>query len=270
MSGYSQTFLGDIWPWEVDSTEHFTVSRYYQKFQSASWRYLHQQGVDPARARTTAALTLYKAELRVRDVFRVETGLVEAGDQPVLGHRVVNVDDGAVCTEMLQYLDGVTLDGPTLPWDGGTWEDRPAPGPEARWMRSAMTVIRMDEADWTGVMSFECLIQNFSSANTQVMATFGLTPDYLTRERIGLSTFEFQLEVGTLARPGDPVDIDSCLAHLGGSSMRFCHRMTNARTGERIADLSQFGVHLDLDARRPSRIPDHLRERAHDMLTDPA
>ena len=90
--------------------------------------------------------------------------------------------------------------------------------------------------------------------------------DSLTRERIGLSTFEFQLEESSLARRDDPIDIESCLAHPGGSSMRFCHGMTNARTGERIADLGQFDVDLDLDARRPPRIPDHVRERAREMM----
>ena len=270
MSGYTETFLGDVWPWEVDPTEHFTVSRYYQKFQSACWRYLKLNKVDAARARTTAALTLYRAELRVRDVFRVETALVEAGASPVLGHRVINAETGTLCTEMLQYLDGVTLEGPTVPWEGGAWEQRDKPGPDARWMPSSTAVVRPDDVDWTGAMSLECLIQNFSSANTLVMAAFGLTPDYLTRARIGLSTFEFQLEIGTLARAGDLIDIHSCLAHLGGSSLRFCHRMTDGVTGEGIAELSQFGVHLDLDARRPARIPDDLRERARELLGAPA
>jgi len=42
--------------------------------------------------------------------------------------------------------------------------------------------------------------------------------------------------------------------------------MRNAETGAEMAALSQFGVHLDLDSRRPSRIPDHLRERSHTLL----
>ena len=53
---------------------------------------------------------------------------------------------------------------------------------------------------------------------------------------------------------------------LGGSSVRFYHRMRNAETGADIAGLSQFGVQLDLDARRPSRIADDLRARAEALL----
>ena len=50
--------------------------------------------------------------------------------------------------------------------------------------------------------------------------------------------------------------------------MRIQHRMYNARTGELAAEFSQFGVHLDLDARRPSRIPDEMRARAGTILCE--
>ena len=48
--------------------------------------------------------------------------------------------------------------------------------------------------------------------------------------------------------------------------MRFYHRMRNAETGADIAGLSQFGVQLGLDARRPSRVADDVRERAQAFL----
>ena len=48
--------------------------------------------------------------------------------------------------------------------------------------------------------------------------------------------------------------------------MRFYHRMENAETGEEVATLSQYGVHLDLDSRRPTPIPDDLRTRAEHLL----
>jgi acyl-CoA thioesterase FadM len=89
-----------------------------------------------------------------------------------------------------------------------------------------------------------------------------MTPEYMTRTRVGLSTFEFQMMFHGQAKPGDMIDIESCIAHLGGSSMRLCHHMRNGETGAEIASLSQFGVQLDLEARRPSRIADDLRQRA--------
>jgi hypothetical protein len=40
------------------------------------------------------------------------------------------------------------------------------------------------------------------------------------------------------------------------------HCMVDPRTGAEVARLSQFGVNLDLDARRPARWPDDIRELA--------
>src|SRR2546425_4983132 len=84
-------------------------------------------------------------------------------------------------------------------------------------------------------------------------------------KRLGLIVFFFfQAEDGirdklvtgvqTCALPisGDPVRVRSALLHVGRSSMRLLHVMTNERSGERVATLEQLGVHLDIDARRPT------------------
>jgi acyl-CoA thioesterase FadM len=59
-----------------------------------------------------------------------------------------------------------------------------------------------------------------------------------------------------------PYLVATGIGHLGSSSLRMIHRMTDQRTGVEVASLSQFGVNLDLDARRPARWPDDIRERA--------
>ena len=266
MSGYSETFRGDVSPWEVDSTEHFTVAYYYEKFESATWRFLRQAGVDPDNARTTEALTHYKAELRNRDIYRIETAVIDGGEAPTIAHKLFNAETGALCTTMQQTLAGVALPGPVVAWDGDAREDRPIPGDDAGWVASACDMAKPAEADWAGNLSLPGYIHRFSTANSFIMSAFGMTSEYLTKARVGLSTFEFQLIFHGQAKPGDMIDVESCIAHLGGSSMRLYHRMRNAETGADIAGLSQFGVHLDLDARRPSRIPDALRERAQALL----
>ena len=65
------------------------------------------------------------------------------------------------------------------------------------------------------------------------------------------------------------VHVKTALLHLGNSSIRVLHRMFNGRTGGLVASLDQFGVHLDVDARRPTAFPDALRERARAILIRP-
>ena len=63
-------------------------------------------------------------------------------------------------------------------------------------------------------------------------------------------------------RVDDPLLVRSALTHVGNSSMRIVHVMTNERTGERVSTLEQSGVHLDMDARRPTPLPPDLRAQA--------
>ena len=266
MNGYCETFRGDVSTWEVDATEHFTVAYYYEKFEAATWRFLCQAGVDPAAARTTEALTHYKAELRDRDIYKIETALIGAGETPTIAHKLFNADTGALCTTMQQTLAGVSLTGQPVEWDGDEREDRPMPGGDASWVPALRDIARPGEADWAGNLSLPGYVHRFSTANSFIMSALGMTPDYMTKNRLGLSTFEFQLIFQSQAKPGDMIDVESCIAHIGGSSMRFCHRMRNAETGADIAGLSQFGVQLDLDARRPSRVADDVREQAKAFL----
>ena len=241
---------------------------YYQKFEAATWRFLRLAGVDPASARTTFALTHYKAELRQRDIYRIETTLIGSGEAPTIGHKLLHADTGVLCTTMQQSLTGVTLAGPAAAWDGDPPEVRSVPGDKAGWVRASVDMVRPEEADWAGNLSLAGYIHRFSTANSFAMAAFGMTPQYLTEARVGLSTFEFQLTFHTEARPGDLLDVETCIAHLGNTSMRFYHRMRNAETGADIAGLSQFGVHLHLDQRRPTPIPDALREKARALLAN--
>ncbi len=268
MTEYTDTFRGEVFAWEVDSTEHFTVAYYYEKFEASTWRFLRLAGVDPALAQTTSALTHYKTELRQRDIYRIETAVIHSGDVPIIGHKLFNAETGALCTTMQQSLAGVSLEGPAVEWDGDPREDRSVPGDDAGWVPASMDIARPSEADWSGHLSLAGYIHRFSASNSFMMSAVGLTPSYLTEARIGLSTFEFQLTFHDQARPGDMLNVETCIAHLGGSSMRFYHRMRNAETGADVASLSQFGVHLDLDQRRPSRIPDAIREQAQGLLVN--
>ena len=269
MSNLIETFRGNVFPWEVDATEHLTVAYYYQKLEAAYWRFLGLNGVDINKSRTTNTLTHYKSELRDRDIYRIETGLIKTGATPILGHKIFNCETGHVCTTMQQELVGIDIAGPLIDWDGDEWIERNKPLKFDNWVLSSMDVVRPEEADFSGSLCLQGYIQRFSTANAFVMSDFGMTSEYLRTSRVGLSTFEFQFEIFERASPGDLINVESCITHLGNTSMRFYHRMSNAKNGSKFADLNQFGVHLDLNTRRPSKFPEELRKRAKYLLATP-
>ena len=209
MRGYEETFRGDVRPWEVDATEHFTVAYYYEKFEAAAWRFLLLAGVDPSNARSKATLAHYKSELRDRDIYRIETALIADGNTPKIAHKLFNAETDELCTTLQQDLTGVSLSGPTILWDGDDWEDRAVPDADAGWLPSLRDVARPDEVDWVGNLSLSGYIHRFSTANSFILSAFGMTPAYMTKHRVGLSTFEFQLTFHDYAKPGDMIDIES-------------------------------------------------------------
>jgi acyl-CoA thioesterase FadM len=85
-------------------------------------------------------------------------------------------------------------------------------------------------------------------------------------QRRGFSTFEFQLGMGAPVRAGDPLVVRSGLVHVGNSSLRILHVMTDEHTGGEVASLQQSGVHFDQDRRRPTPLPEDLRARALAVL----
>ena len=87
---------------------------------------------------------------------------------------------------------------------------------------------------------------------------FGLVPFVLIVIEVIRRALPFDLSRDNALR--------TALLHVGNSSIRIFHRMTNAVTGELVATLEQAGVHLDLDARRPAPLPPALRERAQKLL----
>ena len=130
----------------------------------------------------------------------------------------------------------------------------------------ARDAVKPSEVDPRGRLALSAAVHRFSAANGHVLAAFGITPRYMRQQNRGFSTFEFQLGFESGVRVGDPLLVKSALTHVGNSSMRILHVMSDLRSGERVATLEQSGVHLDLDARRPAPLPAPLRAAALKLL----
>ena len=112
------------------------------------------------------------------------------------------------------------------------------------------------------IFALGAMVHRFSNASGQLGAAIGMDAASMQQQRRGFSTFELILRItGALPLATDYL-VETGIGHLGASSLRMIHRMTDPHTGVTIAQVSQFGVNLDLDARRPTRWPDDTRRRA--------
>lgn len=290
MSDWLETYRGMVHRWEVDHNDHLTVAFYFARLGDAALALLESVGLGVAYTRKTRSVCVtadcyvrYARELRVGDIMHIASGVIAVErDTLVIGHKVFNTETGDVCTtveERLRHLDPKRrasrafssaqrkiLGGRRVEWDVAARERRPRPAGLAGFHATSRDTVKPGELDVFGRISPMHYIHRFSAANGHATALFGVTPGYMRTERRGFSTFEFQLELGGAPRPGDPMLVQSALLHVGNSSMRLLHAMTNERNGERVATLEQLGVHLDMDARRPTPLPDAIRERAKAIL----
>jgi acyl-CoA thioesterase FadM len=279
-----ETYRGTVHRWEADNVEHFTVAYYFARLEDATLALVEALGLgDDALGGRVLALARcrvrYLRELRVGDILHIESGVLRADDGGItFAHRVFDTGDGALCTTVEERA--VVVDAATrapahlspveiervlshrVEWDEPPAKSAGAPSGDARLVEAARDTIKPWEVDRNGFAAQPAFIHRFTAANGHVLGAFGLTPAYLRRERRGFSTFEFDLAIPGALRAGDLVRVQSGLVHVGNSSMRILHRMTNVRTGAVVATLEQAGVCLDLDARRPSPLPDELRTRA--------
>ena len=287
------TYRGTVFPWETDIVEHLTVAYYFERFADATLALLDGLGLGApymnAERRgcvTENCYVRYMHELRVGDILHIESAVIGVDEIGLhLGHRVFNSATGMLCATMEQRTRHVALDDRTespLPshqrrtaearmvaWEGPARETRWQPETNDGFLDSARDTVKPWEIDVFGGSAFPFYIHRFSGGGIQTFAAFGMTPAYMREERRGMSTFEFQLGFHGALHAGDPVHVKTGLLHIGTSSIRILHRMFNGRTGRLVATLDQFGVHLDVDARRPTPLPDALRERARAILVRP-
>ena len=79
MGDNRQTYSGWVRAWECDTTEHFTVAYYYQRFSQATHRLLLEMGWDYKEQRFPASKDCYSRflqELNQGDSFEIRSGVI--------------------------------------------------------------------------------------------------------------------------------------------------------------------------------------------------
>ena len=271
------TFMGAVPPWECDAVDHLTVGYYFQKLDYATAAALHACGIEPtepAAATMTRCQVRFDAELRKGDIYRIHT--MPLG-RDVLGHVVVNAETDAVCTRFHQSLsrrvpDLPLPDGEAAPgqvdWDwarlGTSAEDSPAP--RLHWLDTGRDIVTDADRGPSGGLGSHACILRFSAAGEHLRNAIGMTPSYARERNVGFATFAFDFRPSGGAFPGTPLATQSCVAHVGRTSLAIEHRLRSLDTGAEIARLSQRGVHLDKARRRPAPFPERIVENARRLL----
>jgi acyl-CoA thioesterase FadM len=274
MDGWMETWRGIVAPWECDLTEHFTIAYYFDRLADAASAVGTSLGLTEASRSAERRFDVrFVRELRAGASFHILSAPIALDeDQVRLGHQIVDSADGEITAWVEETLaipaaqlprdarDAVS--GRLLSWPGPAVEPRPEPSTTHGFIVTVRDRVKPPDLDPEGNFSLAAFVHRFTAACMQGLAAIGATAPYLHGERRGYSTFELALRVTRLPRSGSRVVIETGIVHLGNSSIRFLHRMFDPTEGGELASLSQFGVQLDLDTRRPAPLPEPLRAAA--------
>jgi acyl-CoA thioesterase FadM len=273
MTNWIETYRGTVPPWQCDVTEHFTVAYYFDRVEESEANLADALGLGDLSRGGISVRRLdvrFARELRAGACFHVESAALGVDAQEMrLGHRVVDSANGEVVTWFDEHWDlpltprqRSAIEGRLRVWDGPATETRPEPASTAGFIPTARGRVKPGDLDAAGHFSLSAMVHRFSNSSGQAGAAIGFDTSFMQQNRRGFSTFELNLRISGVLPIDAPYLVESGIGHLGNSSLRMIHRMTDARSGAEIARLRQFGVNLDLDARRPARWPDDIRNRA--------
>lgn len=284
MTNWTETYRGAVPPWQCDVTEHFTIAYYFDRIEEADANLADAFGLGELLRNGGFPRQLdarFARELRAGAAFHIESAALGLGEPAGagrlrLGHRVVDSANGEVVTWFEEHW---TLPAGALSarqhdaivarradWNGPVAERRPDPTSTAGFLPTARGRVKTGDVDATGHFAMGAIVHRFSNASGQLGTAIGMDGAFMQSQRRGFSTFELGLRMSGVLTLDAPYLVETGIAHLGNSSLRMIHRMTDPRTGIEIASLSQYGVILDLDARRPARWPDDMRGRAEALV----
>jgi len=278
IAAWTETCRGVVSPWECDVTEHFTIAYYFDRLADAAATMAEILGL---RDKTGSALrgfdVRFVRELRSGASFHILSAPIALDENAIrFGHQIVDSADGEVTAWIEETLDYAAAPLPRdlrdaigqrlSHWPGPPVERRPEPATTEGFIVTVRDRIKPMELDAEGKLALSGFVHRFTAGCIQALAAIGATSSYMEAERRGYSTFELALRVTGFPRLGVPVLVETGIVHLGNSSIRFVHRMCDPATGAEYARLGQFGVQLDLDARRPAVLPERLREAAMRLL----
>ncbi|HVC56610.1 MAG TPA: thioesterase family protein [Stellaceae bacterium] len=279
MQNWDETYRGTVPPWECDVTEHFTIAYYFDRLGEAernlaeilALREFLRGGRFPRRFDVR-----FMRELRAGSSFHIDSAALAVEGGLRLGHRFIDSANGetvAWVEESWELPPGslsperrLAIAGRLGAWEGPTVEARSEPSGTSGFIPTARGRVKPTDLSADGRLSVAAMVHRFTDACVQVGAAIGMDAGYMETGRRGFSTFELALRVsGTLAID-EPYLVETGIAHFGNSSLRLVHRMRDPHSGTEVARLSQYGVNLDLDARRPARWPDEIRARGQSLV----
>jgi len=116
--------------------------------------------------------------------------------------------------------------------------------------------------DHVGHMNVMYYVGKFDEATWHLFNRLGLSRRYLAQNARGMAAVDQRIAYQRELLAGDVIVVRSGILEVRDKALRFVHEMIDAATDEVAAITELVAVHLDSEARKATRLPDEVKERA--------
>lgn len=125
-----------------------------------------------------------------------------------------------------------------------------ASGDEPLLVETYLGRVSEQECDHLGHMNVQFYVARVSDAAWHVMASIGITPEFIRERRQAPAAVRQEISYLKEALAGDILRMDSGVLEASDRKLTFFHRLTQVETEQVVMTSKVFTVNMDLDARR--------------------
>jgi len=131
-------------------------------------------------------------------------------------------------------------------------------------------VVYPNQLDHMGHMNVQWYASKFDEGTWHLLSAVGITTDYIRKNNKGMAALEQTTKYKAEAMAGDLLIVKSRIRETKDKTIRFYHVMYNAETHQEVATTELVVVHIDRDERRACSLPEDIKERCTELMSDAA
>ena len=121
--------------------------------------------------------------------------------------------------------------------------------------------------DHVGHMNVMWYVGKFDEASWQFLNSLGLSPDWLRKHGRGMVAVDQRIAYLRELHAGDVVTVRTAVLEVRDKVIRFAHELRDASDDSVCAVTQIVAAHLDMDARRACKLPEHIAATASTRVT---
>ncbi|MCP4877297.1 MAG: acyl-CoA thioesterase [Gammaproteobacteria bacterium] len=129
-------------------------------------------------------------------------------------------------------------------------------------------VVYPNQLDHMGHMNVQWYTSKFDEGTWHLFSAVGINSEYMRKNDKGMAALEQTTKYLAEVVAGDLLVVKSKILETRDKTIKFCHVMYNAESGSEVATTELVAVHLDRNERRACPLPENIKEKCLELISD--